>query len=144
MPHTYGLYWHIRKTLCFAGNVFQCSGWWDRGETLAAIEVRRIKCAVKSLLDEEVQQIGKPPIKATIKELKDFLGDKDITTTTISEVGGGENRFQCCHSLTRVVNPYITVHHLSLSLMRAAAAPHQVLRSTEAWIISSRKNNWSD
>ncbi len=51
--HTYGLYEHVRKTLCFAGNVFQCQGWWDRGDTLAAIEIRRIKCAMKLLLGKK-------------------------------------------------------------------------------------------
>ncbi len=37
----------------------------------------------------EVKQIEDVPIKA-IKELKDFLGDKDITAATIDEVGRGE------------------------------------------------------
>ncbi len=58
MLHTYGVYWHIRKMLCFAGNVFHCSGWWDSGETLAATEVRRIKCAIKLLLDGRTQAEG--------------------------------------------------------------------------------------
>ncbi len=56
--HKYGLYGQVRKTLCFAGNVFKCPGWWDRGENLATIEVRRIKYAMKFLRNEKAIVTG--------------------------------------------------------------------------------------
>ncbi len=60
----------------------------------------------------EKQEIGKPPIKAIIKELKDFLGEKDFTTSTIDEVGG-ENRFQWYHNLTRVASHQLLYYYYS-------------------------------